>query len=107
MQEPFFWDYWYFHIPNYLISLVIYTLFGRFLLGLMLPPDHPNYIWRFFCRLTDPVLRVMDWVIPQYVLPIFRPLIAAFHLYLLRLVFWGVLYAQGLAPRLEGVALGG
>ena len=33
----------------------MYTMLGRFLLGLMVDADSPNYIWRFFCRITDPV----------------------------------------------------
>lgn len=107
MLSPFFLDYWYFHIPNYLLSLVIYTLFGRFLLGLFLPPDSPNYIWRFFVRLSDPALRVINWLIPLYVAPPLRPLVAAFHLYLLRVGFWLALAMQGLAPKLGAHAASG
>ena len=36
----------------------MYTLLGRALLGLIVEPDSPNYIWRFFCRITDPVVAV-------------------------------------------------
>ncbi len=102
--ESFFWDYWYFHIPNYLLAVLVYTLLGRFLLGLLVPPDSTNYIWRFFVRLTDPVLRAADWLIPGYVAGAFRPLAAAFHLYVLRVVLFLAMYAQGTAPRLEGGA---
>lgn len=98
--NAFLWDFWYFHIPNYIVSIIIYTLMGRFLLGIFVPPNAPNYIMRFFCRITDPVLRATDWIIPGYVSPRMKPLAAAFHLYLLRVVVFIVLYAQGLTPRL-------
>ena len=34
----------------------MYTLLGRVLLGLIVEPDSTNYIWRFFCRITDPFI---------------------------------------------------
>ncbi|MBF0374576.1 MAG: YggT family protein [Alphaproteobacteria bacterium] len=95
---PFFSQYWYFHIPNYALAVLIYTLLGRFLLGLMVHPDSANYIWRFFRRLTDPILRIGDWLIPRMVAAPLRPLAAAFHLFVLRLIFWIVLAQNGLAP---------
>lgn len=99
---PFFLKYWYFHIPNYALAVLIYTLMGRFLLGLMMPPQSANYIWRFFLRITDPILRLADWLIPRMVAAPLRPLAAAFHLFVLRLVFWIVLAQNGLAPNLGG-----
>ncbi|TIV11798.1 MAG: YggT family protein, partial [Mesorhizobium sp.] len=43
-----FWSYWYFHIPNFILAAVMYTLMGRLLLGLFVPESWDNYIWRFF-----------------------------------------------------------
>ena len=48
--------YWYFHLPNFILAALMYTLLGRALLGLIVQPDSSNYIWRFFCRITDPVV---------------------------------------------------
>lgn len=106
MEPDFFWSYWYFHLPNYALAVLIYTLVGRFLLGMLVPPDSTNYIWRFFVRLTDPVLRGMTYVIPGYILPGFRPLAAAFHLYVLRVAMFVILYAKGMVPRLEAPGIG-
>ena len=50
--------YWYYHLPNFVLAALMYTLLGRVLLGLIVEPDSPNYIWRFFCRITDPVVAV-------------------------------------------------
>ena len=41
--------HWYFHLPNFVLAALMYTLLGRVLLGFLLDPDSPNYIWRFFC----------------------------------------------------------
>ena len=75
MAENPFWTYWYFHVPNYLLAAVLYTLLGRFLLGLFVPPDWNNYIWRFFCRVTHPVLAAVAWVTPVFVHSAFLPLV--------------------------------
>jgi len=42
--------YWYYHVPNFVLAALMYTLLGRVLLSLFVEPDSSNYIWRFFCR---------------------------------------------------------
>src|SRR3546814_7620969 len=46
-----FWTYWYFHVPNYVIAALVYTLVARFGLSLFVSRDWQHYIWRFFLRL--------------------------------------------------------
>ena len=55
-----FLPYWYYHLPNFVLAALMYTLLGRVILGLFLDHDSPNYIWRFFCRITDPVIAVFE-----------------------------------------------
>jgi YggT family protein len=98
------WGYWYFHLPNYALAALLYTMFGRFALGLVVGPGSPNYVWRWFCRLSDPVLRPVAFITPTYVEERFLPLAAAFWLALLRLAFFLALYAAGLAPRVAPAA---
>ena len=57
--------YWYFHLPNFILAALMYTMLGRVLLGLMVDADSPNYIWRFFCRITDPAIAVISIVTPE------------------------------------------
>ncbi|HAE48290.1 MAG: YggT family protein [Tistrella sp.] len=102
--DPFFWTYWAYNLPNYVLSLLIYTLIGRALLSAFIRPGDPNYIWRFFCRITDPVLRLTAPLTPRFVLPGLRPLVAAGYLWILRIIFWLVMYNLGLAPRLNAPA---
>src|SRR5690606_7534598 len=77
MTGSAFWQYWYFHLPNFALAVLAYTLLGRFALSFFLPPDSTNYIWRWFCRLTDWVLVGVRAITPRYVMFLFLPLIGA------------------------------
>ena len=92
--------YWYFHLPNFILAALMYTLLGRALLGLIAQPDSGNYIWRFFCRITDPVVGAIALVTPKAAAPVVVWLFGAVWLFWLRV---GLLYAflfLGLSPRL-------
>lgn len=99
-----FWSHWYFHIPNYLLAAVFYTLFGRFLFSLFVPHDWPNYIWRGFRYVTDwslaAVRPITPWAIPYGLLP----LVAAFWVMAVRVAFNLVMISNGWAPTLQPVA---
>jgi len=58
---------WHFQIPNYLLAAVMYSLLGRFLLSIFMPPDSKNYIYRAFVRITDPVLKPVRFITPAAV----------------------------------------
>jgi uncharacterized protein YggT (Ycf19 family) len=81
-----FWQHWYFHLPNYALAVLVYTLIGRFLLSLILAPHTRNYIQRWFVRLTDPVLRIVRVITPELVPQPVLPLVAVVWLTLLRLL---------------------
>lgn len=80
---------WYFHLPNFILAALMYTLLGRALLGLFVEPDSSNYIWRAFCRLTDPVVKVVAWVTPKAAVPVVVWLFGVVWLFWLRV---GLLY---------------
>ncbi len=65
-----FLTYWYFHLPNFVLAALMYTLLGRALLALFVEPDSSNYIWRFFCRITDPVVAAVALVTPKAAAPV-------------------------------------
>jgi hypothetical protein len=90
---------WYFHVPNFILAALMYTLLGRVLLGLIVQPDSTNYIWRAFCRLTDPVVAAVALVTPKAAAPVVVWLFAFVWLFWLRV---GLLYAMllvGAIPR--------
>ena len=43
--------YWYFHLPNFVLAALMYTLFGRISWAWSSTTTSKNYIWRFFCRI--------------------------------------------------------
>jgi len=51
-----FFTYWYFHIPNFILAALIYTLIGRYLLGLLFSKKPEAVILRVFESITDPIL---------------------------------------------------
>jgi hypothetical protein len=99
-----FATYWYFHLPNFVLAALMYTMLGRVLLGLMVDADSPNYIWRFFCRITDPVVALIAMVSPKTVPPVVLWLFGFVWLFWLRVVFHYALLMLNLAPRLGGAA---
>jgi YggT family protein len=60
----------FYQLPDYVLALLMYTLLGRALLGLVLEPASTNYIWRFFCLITDPVVRIIAFVTPKACPPV-------------------------------------
>ena len=96
--------YWYYHVPNFVLAALMYTMLGRFLLGLMVDPDSPNYIWRFFCRFTDPVIGVIAMVTPKVTVPAVLWLFGFVWMFWLRVMLHYALLVLNLAPKLGGAA---
>ena len=92
-------SYWYYHLPNFVLAALMYTLLGRVLLSLFLDEDSTNYIWRFFCRVTDPVIAVVAQVTPKAVAPIVVWLFGVVWLFWLRVGLLYVFLVLGLFPR--------
>jgi uncharacterized protein YggT (Ycf19 family) len=72
---------------DYLLSALMWTMAGRFLLGLFVPPDWHNYIWRFFRRVTDPVIAVVQRITPSFMIEGLLPLVAIWWLFVVRVGF--------------------
>lgn len=92
-------SYWYYHLPNFLLAALMYTLLGRVLLSLFLDPDSSNYIWRFFCRVTDPFVGVVAAVTPKAAAPLVVWLFGFVWLFWLRVLLLYVFAIAGAAPR--------
>ncbi|MFN3745009.1 MAG: YggT family protein [Hyphomicrobiaceae bacterium] len=91
--------YWYFHLPNFVLAALMYTLLGRVLLGLIVQPDSSNYIWRFFCRLTDPVVAAVGAVTPKDAAPVVVWLFGFVWLFWLRVLLLHVFLYFDALPR--------
>ncbi|MBZ0147745.1 MAG: hypothetical protein K8F62_09420 [Pseudorhodoplanes sp.] len=91
-----FWDLWYFQIPNFLLAIVMYTMLGRVLLGLIMDQNSANYIWRGFCAITDPVLKVLSYVTPRATAPVVSWLFGFVWLFWLRVLLVAIFLSLGL-----------
>jgi uncharacterized protein YggT (Ycf19 family) len=58
---------WYFHVPNYVLAALMYTLIGRFALSFFFPAGSTNPIFRAFVWITEPVVRMVRFVTPRVV----------------------------------------
>jgi hypothetical protein len=95
-----FLTYWYYHLPNFVLAALMYTLFGRALLGLYIDQDSTNYIWRFFCRITDPVVALVSLVTPKATVPVVTWLFGVVWLFWLRVLLLYAFLFLGVAPRI-------
>jgi uncharacterized protein YggT (Ycf19 family) len=93
-----FWSYWYFHLPNFVLAAVMYTVIGRLALGFFVPENWDNFIWRGFCTVTDPVVRAVRYVTPSVLAQPIVLVFAALWLTALRLGYFVILFNAGLTP---------
>ena len=92
--------HWYFHLPNFILAALMYTLLGRALLGLIVGPDSSNYIWRFFCRITDPVVAIVSLVTPRAAPPVVVWLFGVVWMFWLRVLLLYAFLLMGAVPRI-------
>lgn len=95
------WGYLYFHLPNFVLAALMYTMLGRAVLGLIVDPNSKNYIWLFFVRVTDPVLNVIAVATPRAVAPVVLWLFGFVWLFWLRVAFFILFATLGLTPTLK------
>jgi uncharacterized protein YggT (Ycf19 family) len=93
-------QYWYFHLPNFVLAAVMYTLIGRLLLSFFAPTDWKNYIWTAFLRITNPAVRAVRAVTPEVVPEPVLLIFAVLWLMLARIGLLLVFGNLGLLPRL-------
>ena len=91
-------QYWYFHLPNFIIAAVMYSVLGRLILSFFAPPDWKNYIWRAFVRITDPAVRLVRFVTPAELPDVLVLVFAFFWLMAARLALLALLASLNLLP---------
>jgi uncharacterized protein YggT (Ycf19 family) len=91
--------YWYFHLPNFILAALMYTLLGRAVLGLVVGQDSTNYIWRFFCQITDPFVMLISAVTPKATAPVVVWLFGVVWLFWLRVGLLYLFLLLGAVPR--------
>jgi YggT family protein len=91
-------QYWYFHLPNFILAAVMYTALGRLVLSFFVPPDWKNYIWRAFVKITDPAVKAARFITPTGVPDVIILIFTILWLVLLRGAFYLALGNFGLLP---------
>ena len=69
---------------DYLLGMVMWTLIGRFGMGIFLPENSSFFFMRFFVRATNPLLRVFAPVTPGFLIPQMIPLYVAWFFFMFR-----------------------
>lgn len=91
-------QYWYFHLPNFVLAAVMYSVLGRMALSAFVAPDWKNYIWQAFLKVTEPAVKLVRFITPLGVPNILILIFAVLWLMVLRVVFFLVMGAWGLLP---------
>jgi hypothetical protein len=90
-----FFDDWYFHLPNYVLAAVMYSLIGRFALSFFFPAGSTNPIFRAFVIVTEPAVRFTRFfapaIVPHMVILIFGVLWAMLFRFVLFIALSGSL----------------
>lgn len=94
-------QYWYFHLPNFVLAAIMYTLLGRLILSFFVAPDWQNYIWRAFVRITDPAVRLTRAVTPQVLPHVVVLIFAILWTMLLRIALFTLLASFDLLPKVS------
>ena len=69
---------------DYLLGMVMWTLIGRFAMGIFLPEDSSFFFMRFFVRCTDPLLKFFAPITPGFLVRPLVPLFIAWFFYMIR-----------------------
>ena len=69
---------------DYLMGVVMWTLIGRFAMGIFLPEDSSFFFMRFFVRSTDPLIKVFKPITPEFLIQPFVPIYVAWFFFMIR-----------------------
>ena len=94
-------EYWYFHLPNFVLAAVMYTLLGRLALSFFAPPGWKNYIWRAFVRITDPAVQLTRFITPQALPDVVVLIFAVLWIMLLRIALFAILANLDMLPKVS------
>lgn len=71
-------------IVDYLLGMIMWTLIGRFGMGLFLPESSQFFFMRFFVKVTNPILRFFKPVTPGFLIAPMVPLFVAWFFFMTR-----------------------
>lgn len=69
---------------DYILGMVMWTLVARTAMGFFLPQDSNFFFFRFFVRVTDPLLKLFAPITPSFLLEPLVPLYVAWFFFMFR-----------------------
>jgi uncharacterized protein YggT (Ycf19 family) len=69
---------------DYILGVVMWTLIGRFAMGIFLPEDSNFFFMKFFVQATNPILRLFRPITPKFLLDPLVPLYVAWFFFMVR-----------------------
>jgi len=71
-------------IIDYLLGVVMWTLIGRFAMGIFLPEDSTFFFMKAFIKMTNPVIKVFAIVTPSFLVQPLIPIYVAWFFFMVR-----------------------
>lgn len=71
-------------VIDYVLGTVMWTLIGRFGMGIFLPESSNFFFMRFFVRATNPLLKLFAPITPAFLIPPMVPLYVAWFFFMFR-----------------------
>jgi hypothetical protein len=71
-------------VIDYVLGTIMWTLIGRFGMGIFLPENSSFFFMRFFVRATNPLLRVFAPITPDFLIAPLVPLFVAWFFFMVR-----------------------
>ena len=69
---------------DYVLGVIMWTLVGRFGMGIFLPERSNFFFMRFFVRVTDPLVKVFGPITPDFLVRPLVPLYVAWFFFMFR-----------------------
>ncbi len=69
---------------DYILGMVMWTLIGRFGMGIFLPETSTFFFMQFFVRVTKPLLKLFAPITPDFLVPPVVPLYVAWFFFMFR-----------------------
>ncbi|KPK03586.1 MAG: hypothetical protein AMJ64_15325 [Betaproteobacteria bacterium SG8_39] len=71
-------------VIDYALGMVMWTLIGRFGMGIFLPENSSFFFMRFFVRATNPLIKLFAPITPEFLIPPLIPLYVAWFFFIFR-----------------------
>ena len=80
-------------VLDYILGIIMWTLIGRSAMNIFQREDSNFFFMKAFVKLTNPILRIIKFITPSFIIPLFIPLYVAWFFYMFR--FYAMPYMLG------------